>query len=154
MLLNWMWQISTLYERSLLLTFFADPCKFVACQKHNKCEVRAEGSTQCVCQSRDECPIGGDSVCGSNGTTYENECDFKAAACGTDLKMKKGKCGKKELLFCLCQGLELFRYIATVRENQLNPLIYVLKYPTKTSWFILVKTLIIVYCQLHCERDR
>ena len=47
-------------------------------------------------------------MCGSNGTTYENECDFKAAACGTDLKMKKGKCGKKATLLPL-SGIGTFQ---------------------------------------------
>lgn len=75
--------------------FFPDPCKFVACTNNTKCEEQADGSTQCVCQSPEDCPDDVEPVCGSNRKTYDNECLFKVEACGTDMTFKQGRCGEQ-----------------------------------------------------------
>lgn len=74
--------------------FFPEPCKFVACSNNTKCEEQAAGSTQCVCQSPEDCPDDVEPVCGSNRKTYDNECLFKVEACGTDMTFKQGRCGE------------------------------------------------------------
>ena len=72
----------------------SDPCKFVACTNQAKCEEQVNGSTHCVCQSREKCPDTVEPVCGSNRKSYDNECLFKADACGSNMTFKQGRCGE------------------------------------------------------------
>ena len=67
----------------------------MACTNNTKCEEQADGSTQCVCQSPEDCPDDVEPVCGSNRKTYDNECLFKVEACGTDMTFKQGRCGEQ-----------------------------------------------------------
>ena len=59
------------------------------------CKEQADGSTQCACQSPEDCPDDVEPVCGSNRKTYRNECLFKVEACGTDMTFKQGRCGEQ-----------------------------------------------------------
>ena len=67
----------------------------MACTNNTKCEEQADGSTQCVCQSPEDCPDDVEPVCGSNRKTYDNKCLFKVEACGTDMTFKQGRCGEQ-----------------------------------------------------------
>ena len=75
-----------------------EPCKFVVCANHTKCQEQADGSTMCLCQTRQKCPAEQEPVCGSNRKTYDNECLFRADACGSDMTFKKGRCGKSSFV--------------------------------------------------------
>ena len=80
-----------------------DPCLSTTCSHFSSCQVKADGTAECVCPSLDSCPIKFDPVCGSDGGTYSNECQFRIQVCQErDDKLKvvnKGVCGKR-LAFC------------------------------------------------------
>lgn len=88
-----------------LLSLSSEPCNFVVCANHTQCQEQADGSTTCVCQAKDECPDEEEAVCGSNRKTYDNECHFRADACGRNMTFQQGKCGEKaSVTFTACSG--------------------------------------------------
>ncbi|XP_028395198.1 agrin-like [Dendronephthya gigantea] len=61
-----------------------DPCFDQTCAFHGVCVVD-QGLPKCVCHTN--CPNTTSPICGSDGKTYENECDMKRASCAKQLRI-------------------------------------------------------------------
>ena len=70
------------------------PCSKPTCPSDQECTVDAQGKAVCACPK--QCPSLGESVCGSDGKTYENECKARKESCEKKkgLFIKPGSCGK------------------------------------------------------------
>ena len=85
----------------------SDPCQAAGCLNHAMCKAQPDGSTECKCPSIHKCSDELVPVCGSDGSTYNNECNLKATSCdmGKEVTVKhKGKCGTLQLNYCQCSG--------------------------------------------------
>lgn len=75
-------------------------CDSLKCGIHQECDIDRYGIATCICPLL--CPLKLDSVCGSDGITYDSECVLRRESC---LRQKnvtmiyKGQCGKLHLFF-------------------------------------------------------
>ena len=78
----------------LIMCFITDQCAKVVCpDPRQHCRV-VEGAPTCECN--EICTADWNPVCGSDGTTYPNECSLEVEACKTGKKLsvvKQGQCG-------------------------------------------------------------
>lgn len=78
-----------------------DPCRNINCTYESFCYARDEWTYECRCRSN--CPSYEEHVCGSNGRTFRNMCDFKQTICeerGNYTNYHPGRCnGIKYCLF-------------------------------------------------------
>jgi len=75
----------------------SDPCQSANCKYHSKCNLQADGSTMCVCPEMKDCSSVKSPVCGSDGTTYDNECKLTAENCANKKEVSvvhNGPCSK------------------------------------------------------------
>ncbi len=61
-----------------VLTDF-DPCMKISCNYFAVCKAFGPRDARCLCV--DNCPSYEETVCSSNGTTYDNECVFRREMC-------------------------------------------------------------------------
>lgn len=92
--------VMIIFSKSVKDTFIhavSDPCADVKCKEPKKCKVDERGNPKCACPDERDCPITVNTVCGSDGKTYLNDCVMKAKACEKDMPIyviKDGYCGK------------------------------------------------------------
>ena len=78
--------------------FSSDPCDSVVCstlRPYSVCMINEAEEGMCVCP-RNQCPKTRDSVCGTDGQSYDNECLMKEASCLKNVTVEqasKGPCG-------------------------------------------------------------
>ena len=84
----------------LNLTSESNPCATLQCTQYQECEIDRYGIATCQCPP--QCPTTLRPVCGSDGHTYDSECDLQRQSCllHKDIHLKhSGNCGKYELKF-------------------------------------------------------
>ena len=65
-----------------ILVSILDACATVNCNPAETCQLNSKtNAAECRCLEKTECLSNRDSVCGSNGVTYLNECEFQMSAC-------------------------------------------------------------------------
>lgn len=82
------------------MNIISEPCADVQCEEPKTCKADSQGNAQCVCPDERDCPMTVDTVCGSDGKTYLNECVMKAKACVNEMSfyvVRDGYCGKHKL---------------------------------------------------------
>lgn len=75
----------------------SEPCAGVQCKEPKKCMADSRGNAQCVCPDERECPVTVNTVCGSDGKTYLNDCAMKSKACFKEMPVyvvRDGYCGE------------------------------------------------------------
>ena len=80
-----------------IVNFISEPCAGVKCKEPKKCTVNSQGNAQCECPDERDCPMTVNTVCGSDGKTYLNECVMKAKACLEGMSvyvLMDGYCGE------------------------------------------------------------
>lgn len=78
-----------------LIFYVTEPCRRVICKNNAVCVVTQE--KQGICRCPEKCHDKKDSVCGSDGKVYENECEMKQMSCKQQQPLtvvKKGSCGR------------------------------------------------------------
>ncbi|EDO40386.1 predicted protein, partial [Nematostella vectensis] len=73
-----------------------DPCSRVKCKEDRHCVVDMDMKPKCICPSESECPLTVDTVCGTDKSSYLNECVMKARACRKEKSVTvahRGFCG-------------------------------------------------------------
>jgi coxsackievirus/adenovirus receptor len=79
---------------SNFFTCLSAPCEILNCQNYAICKALVDQQVRCECPT---CPKRKDPVCGSDGKTYDSECEMRRTSCfaAKPLNVKsKGKCGK------------------------------------------------------------
>lgn len=70
-------------------------CQDMNCSHYSTCQITAAGTEECLCP---QCPLPGKKpVCGSNGLTYESECELQMKSCESRVSIavwKDGPCGE------------------------------------------------------------
>ena len=87
---------------SLHCHVISEPCAGVKCKEPKTCVVDSQGNAACSCPNELNCPPVVNTVCGSDGKTYLNDCVMKAKACEKDMDIyfvMDGYCGKLQLAF-------------------------------------------------------
>lgn len=65
------------------------------CRKYERCNINRQGVAECVCPTSCEPVLR--PICGSDGVTYDNECQLQKDACQNELPIslkQRGPCGK------------------------------------------------------------
>ena len=86
------WTVISFNFSSYLVPDKTDLCLNINCDFYGQCTV-VNGKAKCVCKRA--CPMTFDQICGSDGTTYANECVMKTQACLMQKMITvftKGKC--------------------------------------------------------------
>lgn len=87
------------YSYSILLNICSfkgtNPCDLIKCGPGQECDIDQFGVASCQCPP--SCEPKMQPVCGSNGRTFDNECELKRQSCllRQELSvMHEGECGK------------------------------------------------------------
>lgn len=74
---------------------FLGSCKLDSCRTNEVCNGQKDGTSSCKCIQKKDCPKEKDPVCGTDGSTYLNECILKAESCDNKTVGVKhpGPCG-------------------------------------------------------------
>ncbi|XP_036359766.1 agrin isoform X5 [Octopus sinensis] len=86
------------------------------CRKYERCNINRQGVAECVCPTSCEPVLR--PICGSDGVTYDNECQLQKDACQNELPIilkQRGPCGVKQP--CLNHHCN-FHGVCVVREGR------------------------------------
>ncbi|KAF4521050.1 hypothetical protein B566_EDAN008122 [Ephemera danica] len=68
--------------------FVAEPCEKTFCAYGASCHTDPGGEARCRCP--EGCPEGGTPVCGTDGSSYINECVLRMTACQRQENLREG----------------------------------------------------------------
>lgn len=119
------------------MNFISEPCAGVKCKEPKKCMADSQGNAKCECPDERHCTMTVDTVCGSDGKTYLNECVMKAKACHKQMSvfvLMNGYCGEwiefiKAKYFAKSAGQKLFLIVMKMATSLSAILATVKLYP-------------------------